>query len=358
MRRSQARSGTGRRAASLLVIGLAALFALVPIPSAIVERLYVRGFYGVLQPLLTFASNAVAFAWLDAFLVAVAVLFLLLAGVDVARRGWIRAIAAVAARTVVWAAALYLVFLATWGFNYRRVRLPDRLPYDAHAVTPEAAGRLALLAVDRANALHGSAHAQGWVGGGAIDPSLAGAFDQVVRDLGAAPRGIVVGRPKHTALDWYFQRAGVAGMTDPLFLETLVAGDVLPFERPFVVAHEWSHLAGITDEGEANLAGWMACTRGSAADQYSGWLFMFGEALRAAPARERAAIAARLAAGPRGDLAAMRERTRQHVSARVSAAGWRVYDSYLKANRVDAGAESYADVVRLALGLTAARPFP
>jgi hypothetical protein len=34
----------------------------------------------------------------------------------------------------------------------------------------------------------------------------------------------------------------------------------------------------------------------------------------------------------------------------VSAAGWRVYDQYLKANTVQAGAASYADVVKLVLG--------
>ena len=34
----------------------------------------------------------------------------------------------------------------------------------------------------------------------------------------------------------------------------------------------------------------------------------------------------------------------------LSAAGWRVYDRYLKANRVERGAQSYADVVRLVLG--------
>jgi hypothetical protein len=32
-----------------------------------------------------------------------------------------------------------------------------------------------------------------------------------------------------------------------------------------------------------------------------------------------------------------------------------VYDSYLKANRIEAGAASYEDVVRLALGLQVAR---
>jgi hypothetical protein len=34
----------------------------------------------------------------------------------------------------------------------------------------------------------------------------------------------------------------------------------------------------------------------------------------------------------------------------VSAAGWRVYDQYLKVNRVDEGTASYAEVVRLVLG--------
>src|SRR5205085_5071164 len=101
-----------------------------------------------------------------------------------------------------------------------------------------------------------------------------------MRQLGAS-RETTVGRPKRTLLDWYFVRAGVSGMTDPFFLETLVASDLLPFERPFVIAHEWSHLAGLTDEGEANLAGWLACIAGSAADQYSGWLFMYDEAMAA-----------------------------------------------------------------------------
>jgi hypothetical protein len=42
----------------------------------------------------------------------------------------------------------------------------------------------------------------------------------------------------------------------------------------------------------------------------------------------------------------------QHINPQVSAAGWRVYDQYLKANKVEAGAASYAEVVRLILGTT------
>jgi hypothetical protein len=33
-------------------------------------------------------------------------------------------------------------------------------------------------------------------------------------------------------------------MTDPFLLETLLASNLLPFEVPAVIAHEWGHLAG------------------------------------------------------------------------------------------------------------------
>jgi hypothetical protein len=201
------------------------------------------------------------------------------------------------------------------------------------------------------NQLHDAAHAEGWQENGVIDPALARDVDAALRDLAAASP-IVPARPKRSALDWYFRRAGVAGMTDPVFLETLVASDLLPFERPFVIAHEWSHLGGLADEGEANLAAWLACLRGSPARRYSGGLLMYSEA---AAARPRANTAARLLPGPRADLAAIRARLLREINPTVSTAGWRVYDSYLKANRVEAGAASYGQVVRLALGLRVAQ---
>jgi Protein of unknown function (DUF3810) len=139
-------------------------------------------------------------------------------------------------------------------------------------------------------------------------------------------------------------------MTDPYFLETLVVRGLLPFEEPFVIAHEWSHLAGFTDEGEANFVGWLTCLRASEAAKYSGWLFLYGQVVGRLPPAERSAIAGRLRPGPRRDLDAIAARIKAQVKPRVSEAGWRVYDTYLKANRIEAGAESYAQVVRLVLG--------
>ena len=57
-----------------------------------------------------------------------------------------------------------------------------------------------------------------------------------------------------------------------------------------------------------------------------------------------------IAAGPRSDLLAIATRIRSHMNPTLSAAGWRVYDGYLKANRVEHGTRSYGEVVKLVLG--------
>jgi len=340
----------------LVILGAAAFLALAPLPARWVERAYSNGVYPPLQRGATSVSNLAPFVLLDVCVGLLAIILIGSGARDLWTRGGVAALVGSARRVLVVAAGAYLAFLVTWGLNYRRPPLPARLPFDTSRVTPASAARLAAAVVDRLNALHASAHAEGWPAQLAIDRELAAAVSSAMRDLGRRS-DIVPARPKQSAFDWYFRRAGVPGMTVPIFLETLVASDVLPFERPAIVAHEWAHLAGLADEGEANLAGWLACVRSTPARQYSGWLGMYAEALGAVPAEERRAIGSRLAQGPRDDLAAIRARISRELSPRLSAAGWRVYDSYLKANRVEAGAASYSEVVRLALGLEVAQVY-
>ncbi len=333
------------------IVAAAALAASVPPTPEWVEHYYSTGAYVTLQRGLTTASNAASITLFDALVVVVVVLWIALAWRDVRRPdGRLRAIARIVWRSIVWSAALYLVFLITWGFNYRRAHFPEKLPYDASAVSPQAARAAARVTVDRVNALYASAHAARQPAPTSVDPDLAAAFAGALRDL-RLPTSIAVARPKPSMIDWYFRRSGTAGMTDPYFLETLIASDVLPVELPFTVAHEWGHLAGVADEGEANLVGLVTCLHGGAAARYSGWLFLYRELAHAVSAADRGALSGALASGPRDDLRAIRERFDREVSPRISAAGWRVYDSYLRANRVEAGATSYADVVKLVLGV-------
>ncbi len=341
-----------RRIAGVCTFAAAAAAALIPWPEAVVEQWYSTGVYPLIQPPITWLSNHVPFALADVALAAVVAVWIAMAVAEVrrvTRRPITSALGRIAARTLVFAAVIYLAFLVLWGFNYRRVPLDRKLAFDPSVVTVAAARSTAIVAVTRANALHDQAHAIGWPPSDRIDTSLAGAFSVVARDLGSAGNTIP-GRPKHTLLNLYFRPAAVDGATDPFFLETLIAGELLPFERPFVVAHEWSHLAGFADEGEANFMGWLTCVRADVPAQYSGWLFLYAQLARDLPRRDREDVIGRLAAGPREDLRAVAARLARDVRPQVSAAGWRVYDKYLKANRVEAGAASYAQVVRLVLG--------
>ena len=334
--------------AAVIVAAIAA--ALVPLPPALVERVYSKGVYPWLQRALTAASNLASFALLDALILVTAAAWLVAILRDTRARPWRHVMGRMLLRTVCLAAAFYMAFLVFWGLNYRRARLTETLVFDYRAITVDAARWLTGISVDQLNAQYERAHEIGWAPFGSVAPSLAEGFTRVQRDLGIRGR-VVAGRPKATLLNPYFRRAGVAGMTDPYFLETLVERSLLPFERPFVIAHEWSHLAGFADESEANFVGWLICLRGSAADHYSGWLFLYSELATALRGRDRAEAATRLGPGPRADLRAITNRLRQQVSPPVAAAGWRVYDQYLKANRVEAGAASYAQVVRLVLGV-------
>jgi uncharacterized protein DUF3810 len=341
-----------KRAAKACIVVTAGVAAVLPWPETFIERWYSTGVYPLLQRPMTALSNRVPLALADVALVLALAAWLLMAALELRRSGRRRfgaAVVRIVTRTAVSIAVVYLAFLGLWGLNYRRLPLERKLGLDAGALTPAAARATTMAAVSRVNELYAGAHATGWSPGDHVDSSLASAFSSVARDLNGSGR-TVPGRPKHTLLNLYFRPAAVDGATDPFFLETLLASDLLPFERPFVVAHEWSHLAGFADEGEANFMGWLTCTRADAPAQYSGWLFLYEQLIRDLSRHDREDVIKHLAAGPRADLREIAARLARDVRPQVSAAGWRVYDTYLKANRVEAGAASYEQVVRLVLG--------
>jgi hypothetical protein len=246
------------------------------------------------------------------------------------------------------AAALYVAFLALWGLNYRRVRMAERLVLERAAPTSEQVVGLGLNAVSEMNRLYPAAHEQLVVGAEWRDSALRDAFSDVQHSLASAP-DVQPGRLKRSFLGPYFRWAGVDGMVNPFGLEVIANPDLLPFERPFVAAHEWSHLAGYADEAEANFVGWLTCVRASPPHQYSGWFYLYWQISGEANAEERGRLNAALADGPRRDVNAVITRLRRGQIPSLQRASWQVYDKYLKANRVEAGVRSYGEVVTLVL---------
>ena len=337
-----------RTGARVAVVLAAAAAALSPLPASWIERWYSNDFYPRLQIRMTTASNTLGIALLDLLIATVVVLVVLSLIRRIRRRrkvGWLRSASAGLRDVVVFSACVYLVFLFLWGLNYRRVPLERKIDYVESRVTPDAARELARAAVQRLNELHAAAHARQAT---ATGRTLEQAFRSAQQRLGAWFLA-VPGVPKRSVLEWYFQRAAIDGMTDPFFLEVIVNPDVLPFELPFVLAHEWAHLAGYADESEASLLAWLTCLEGDERAQYSGWLAIYSHVVANLPRPDARQLSEPLQPGPRADLAAISARLARSSPA-VRTVARDAYDAYLKANRVEEGIASYDAVVRLILG--------
>ena len=346
--RDAAANRAGRWGWILLLI-LAALGALVPFNPDVVERWYSTTVYPRIERVLTPISNVLPVAWLD-ILSVLAVIWLV--------STWWRAIKAdvlprwprirrAAAMTIAFAASLYLAFLLLWGLNYRRVPMTERLALRNESASTESAVQLARETVARLNGTYALAHNAGWTDAWR-NPNLRDAFASVQQQLVDAPL-VVPGRLKRSMYGPFFRWTAVDGMVNPFGLEVLRNPDLLAFERPFVAAHEWAHLAGFADESEANFVGWLTCIHADPSSQYSGWLYLYWQVSGELAAHERETVARELREGPRSDLSAIVARLRKGDLPLLRQASWKMYDSYLKANRVDAGVRSYGAVVTLIL---------
>lgn len=328
----------GGRAAGIATVLVAVVAAVAPMPRWTVERWYSNGVFPPLQHALTSFSNLVPFALFDALWIGATAAAGAWAYRRLRARPLSRTFKRMAFEGTTAAAAVYLVFLVTWAFNYRRVPLRERLDFQPTRITRTAAGALGTRVATQLNTLYADAHRQP-----TSLPALAAAFASAQRSLGA-PWTILPARPKQTLLGAYFHQTGITGMTDPFLLETMIAPDLLDVEKPFVVAHEWAHLAGYADESEANFVGWLACQHGDPSAQYSAALMMIGYVRPPGVSLRQA-----LAIGPRTDLFAIQERY-AHTSRTLQIAAREGYNAYLKANRVHAGVVSYDLVVQLVLG--------
>jgi hypothetical protein len=323
--------------------------AWIPLQANVVEAWFATGIYPPLQRFVTSLSNAMPVALLDVLsIIAVAgVLWMLGRAVLAAKRTRrVRPLGDALRAIATGIAAVYLAFLFLWGLNYRRLPLTERLQLTSAAVDPGAVEKLGVEAVGQLNALHQTAHREGWDTSPLDDEALQRGFVAAQEALSDG-QPAVPGRLKRTMFGPYFRWTGVDGMINPFGLEVLGNPDLLPFERPFVAAHEWSHLAGYADESEANFVGFLTCMKGGVAAQYSGWLFLYWQVSSEVDAEARNRLSKSLAAGPRGDLQAIVARLRRGELPWLRTAGWQVYDEYLKANRVEEGIRSYGAVLTL-----------
>jgi hypothetical protein len=339
------------RAIQALTVIAALAAAILPIDSAAIERRYSTWIYPKIQAVLTPASNLVPFALFDVLTVGAVVVLILAGSVAVSRARAERRLQPIRDflfSLATCAAVAYLLFLAAWGLNYRRVPMEQRLVLERPAPSNDHVMALGFEAIRRMNALYAEAHRTGWEPDPRYDRTLIEAFRFVQEKL-TGLESATPGRLKSSIYGPYFRWTTVDGMIDPFTLEVLANPDLLPFERTFVAAHEWAHLAGFADEAEANLVAWLTCVRAGIAAQYSGWLSLYWQIGSEVNTEDRRRLWDTVAEGPRRDVQAISDRLQRGQLPFLRRASWRVYDNYLRANRVEEGIRSYGKVVTLIL---------
>lgn len=235
--------------------------------------------------------------------------------------------------------ALAGLFLVLWGFNYARIPLRHQLalpldPLEEKAVIHEleraAAGLNKWVEMKPASTKTG------------LEKRVRAAVKTTLQEMDWP----AVGSPRVRTLypGVVLKAFGVSGVYNPFTGAATLPAGLPAVSRPFLMAHELAHAWGVTDEGEANLVAFLACTRSAdAALAYSAhlawWDYLYGPALRA-DHDAAVALQKRLDAVVRTDQESLRMHW-QRYRGRLMNAARHVNHLYLRSQGVNAGVLSY-----------------
>ena len=269
-------------------------------------------------------------------------------------------------RVVMWlSGATMLLFQLMWGLNYQREPLRSELGVAGRHASDEQLKVISETIVNEINSNYDASHSSDASGGSRpAPPSRAQIYELIetayqhellLKDFAGGRYG--------PAKPFYFSglmsRLGLSGFYMPFTGEPNFNAAQPDFDLPYVIAHEKAHQRGFAREDEANFIAFLVCVNSTHPYlRYSGYLNslrVVGAFGNADPAYYRTLIE-RIGAGPRQDL-----RARFAFWARYEGPGRavaeKVNNSYLKANRIPSGTQSYSEDVALIIGYYLMRGF-
>lgn len=330
-----------------LCAGLVAAWVVTPPPAAWLDRVYGGVIYPAVAGVLVPLTGAVELP-VTALLIAALLLWLVLRGVFSKRTGR-RAVLRGLWRTLVAAAVLGALFIVLWGANYGRTPVDERLALST-GVTPEPPETAALAEALAATLRRDAGAPEVW----ATDLKAA-------RDALRRTTERLEGRPptlprhvKRTPPGFLIFTGGATGVTVPWTLEAYV-DRALPYPVALATAlHEHAHVAGYAGEAEADFVAALAgLSSENPSVRYGVALHLFLRAAQGLPPERYRAVFDTLPPRPQADIAALSESYRRHRAPQLLAVvQTRVYDRYLRTQRVAAGVADYDRVTLLLLAAT------
>lgn len=265
-------------------------------------------------------------------------------------------------------------FYATWGLNYQRALLPQRLGWAALAAPADRAAQVVELqalcatVVQCANAAYVEAFGTDDLGAVStfagsdldVDRALDAGLDVVARELGleAAFAGSRGRSKRPWLLAPLMSRAHLSGFFFPWTGEANVNPQPLDCDRLHVVAHEKSHQRGIAREDEAEFVGFLAGAHAAHPYlRYAAYSFaqhVLLRELRALDHKQAERVMAERLPGVQRDIKAVGAFW-NHNRGTLTTIAITINDSYLKTHGIPQGVRNYAAAADLLVRYARAR---
>ena len=268
---------------------------------------------------------------------------------------------------------VYAWFYIAWGLNYSQPNIYYRTGMKPVEVSEAKFREFAYRYADSINSLSEERRVKSEEFNGMVDDGLKNRVRDAVlkgyNEIGAK-EGINAPFNQHPhAKTMLFtplsSMSGVTGSMGPFFCEFTLNGDIRPHDYPAIYAHEFAHLLGIANEGEANFYSYIVCTASSdKAVKFSGYYHIFFHVLRNVFDILGEKEGEKFLKYIRPEIIQLAKSDRNYwLSKRckvLDAAQDFIFDLYLRGNHVAEGRKSYSGVVGLILAWEsrhAKRPF-
>lgn len=162
--------------------------------------------------------------------------------------------------------------------------------------------------------------------------------------------------PKYMLWSQKMSGMGILGYMGPFFTEFHLNRELLNVDYPFTFAHELAHRLGVASEAEANLYATLVTTTATEAEiRFSGYFSILGyvmnNARRLLSDEDYRLVAGRIPPEIIGIYKKHISYWRGKYNPAAGKVQNKVYNAYLKSNKVEGGTKNYSEVVGLLMAL-------
>jgi len=247
---------------------------------------------------------------------------------------------------------VYVWFYLAWGLNYFRQNFYQRAGVEKVTYSSETFHSFLTAYTDSLNAAY---YPVDHIDPLLVEKEIKKNYRELVSSFGmVSPTTYLKVKPMF--ITPLMSGVGVKGYMGPFFTEFNLNKELFPAEYPSTYAHELSHALGITNEAEANLYAFLTCSRSDIPEiRFSGYFsllsYVLSNVYRVLSKEEFHAWRETL----RPEIRALYNERVAHwqslYSPLIGKAQDKLYNLFLKGNRIPTGTENYSEVVGLLIAL-------